>query len=136
MSRLPDMVCIPHGVPACLVCEGKVMGKKCEHGLTTKECYVCASPKYGERKAMTTDKELADAWNKAVRYSGTDGILRVDAKLARQIAARLEQIDKDAERYRWLRPRLNGRAFREAGVIYSEASEIDAAIDAAMKDQP
>jgi hypothetical protein len=21
---------------------------KCEHGLTSKECYVCASPKYGE----------------------------------------------------------------------------------------
>ena len=29
----------------------------CEHGLTTKECYVCSSPKYGEKK-MTTLKTL------------------------------------------------------------------------------
>ena len=29
----------------------------CEHGLTTNECYVCSSPKYGEKK-MTTLKTL------------------------------------------------------------------------------
>lgn len=27
--------------------KGKKMAGKCEHGLTTAECFVCASPKYG-----------------------------------------------------------------------------------------
>lgn len=29
------------------------MAGKCEHGLTTKECFVCASPKYGEQPRLT-----------------------------------------------------------------------------------
>lgn len=31
------------------------MAGKCEHGLTTKECYVCASPKYGATSPLRTD---------------------------------------------------------------------------------
>ena len=30
------------------------MPGKCEHGLTTRECYVCASPKYGAHKPDPT----------------------------------------------------------------------------------
>jgi hypothetical protein len=33
--------------------KGQTMAGKCEHGLTTRECMVCASPKYG---AETGDK--------------------------------------------------------------------------------
>ena len=48
--------------------------------------------------------------------------------------AETEALRKDAERYRWLRPRLSGSAFRGAGVFYSEGGPgIDAAIDAAME---
>ena len=62
----------------------------------------------------------------------------------RKLAAdRLEQMEvdrkqalewrKDAVRYRWLRSRLPGSAYRIAGVIYSEGGTgVDAAIDAAM----
>lgn len=40
---------------------------------------------------------------------------------------------KDAQRYRWLRSRLPGSAYRIAGVIYSEGGDgVDAAIDTAM----
>lgn len=35
--------------------------------------------------------DLLEQWDKAVRFSGTDGILRVDAKLARQVAAALRE---------------------------------------------
>jgi hypothetical protein len=42
-------------------------------------------------------------------------------------------VQRDAERYRWLRARLPGSAYRIAGVIYSEGgSGVDAAIDTAM----
>jgi hypothetical protein len=42
-------------------------------------------------------------------------------------------VQRDAERYRWLRARLPGSAYRIAGVIYSEGGAgVDAAIDAAM----
>lgn len=47
--------------------------------------------------------------------------------------AELEACRKDAERYRWLRGRLPGSAYRIAGVIYSEGGQgVDVAIDAAM----
>ena len=50
------------------------------------------------------------------------------------LAAERDALRKDAERYRWLRPRLSGSAFRGAGVFYSEGGPgIDAAIDAAME---
>jgi hypothetical protein len=34
--------------------KGQTMAGKCEHGLTTRECMVCASPKYGA--------ETGDRW--------------------------------------------------------------------------
>jgi hypothetical protein len=40
---------------------GENMPKKCEHGLTLKECHVCASPKYGERAAADARDALHDA---------------------------------------------------------------------------
>lgn len=39
---------------------------------------------------------------------------------------------KDAERYRWLRNRMPGQAYRVAGIIYGEISEVDKQIDAAI----
>lgn len=48
MTRVPPMICKPHRVPECPQCKkGTTMAGKCEHGLTTRECMVCASPKYG-----------------------------------------------------------------------------------------
>lgn len=47
MMRVPSMLCKLHRVPECPQCMGKTMSGKCEHGLTTRECMVCASPKRG-----------------------------------------------------------------------------------------
>ena len=52
----------------------------CEHGLTTKECYVCMSPKYGEKKnnmSIEAMKQALEALKKADSviysfYSGTN----------------------------------------------------------------
>lgn len=53
------------------------------------------------------------------------------AKVA-DLRAKLASAQQDAERYRWLRERIPGSAYRIAGVIYSEGgSGVDAAIDAA-----
>lgn len=41
------MLCKLHRVPECPQCMGETMPGKCEHGLTTRECMVCASPKRG-----------------------------------------------------------------------------------------
>ena len=67
-----------------------------------------------------------------------DGYQEARAVLAQPVAAEPEQDPdpfddrKDAERYRWLRSRLPGAAYRIAGVIYSEGGAgVDAAIDAA-----
>lgn len=50
-----------------------------------------------------------------------------------QLRADAEALRKDAGRYRWLRARLPGSAYRIAGVIYSEGgNSVDAVIDAAM----
>ncbi|MHA3884627.1 ead/Ea22-like family protein [Stutzerimonas degradans] len=50
-----------------------------------------------------------------------------------QLRAEVEGLAKDAERYRWLRGRLPGSAYRIAGVIYSEGGDgVDAAINAAL----
>jgi len=50
-----------------------------------------------------------------------------------QLRAEVDALRKDAERYRWLRGRLPGSAYRIAGVIYSEGGDgVDAAVDAAM----
>lgn len=55
MVRVPPMLCKPHRVPECPQCmKGQTMAGKCEHGLTTRECMVCASPKYGA--------ETGDRW--------------------------------------------------------------------------
>ena len=43
----------------------------CEHGLTTKECYVCMSPKYGEKKnnmSITAMKQALEALNETVKF--------------------------------------------------------------------
>lgn len=40
------------------------MPGKCEHGLTTKECLVCATPKYGAPKRA--QESIAEAIDRAV----------------------------------------------------------------------
>ena len=47
MARVPPMLCKPHCLPECRWCMETKMAGKCEHGLTTRECIVCASPKRG-----------------------------------------------------------------------------------------
>ncbi len=49
------------------------------------------------------------------------------------VPEQIRRMARDAERYRWLRGRLPGSAYRIAGVIYSEGGDgVDAAVDAAM----
>lgn len=53
------------------------------------------------------------------------------------LIARLRAAETDAARYRWLRGRLPGSAYRIAGVIYSEGGDgVDVAIDTAMEHHP
>lgn len=59
-----------------------------------------------------------------------------DSRVIGSLLERLEEAEKDAARYRWLRSRVPGSAYRIAGVIYSEGSSgVDAAIDAAIASQ-
>lgn len=51
-----------------------------------------------------------------------------------RLTARVAELEKDAERYRWLRNRIPGSAYRIAGIIYSEGGVgVDAGIDKARK---
>lgn len=43
------------------VAEGAVMTGRCGHGLTMRECYVCASPKYGSQ-TRDADWYMATIW--------------------------------------------------------------------------
>lgn len=59
-----------------------------------------------------------------------NGALKREAHENKQ---RARAFERDAERYRWLRSRLPGAAYRVAGIIYSEGRErVDAGIDAAI----
>lgn len=61
----------------------------------------------------------------------------VVSSAAREITclrAELSAYREDAERYRWLRNRIPGSAYRIAGIIYSEGGVgVDAGIDKARK---
>ena len=49
------------------------------------------------------------------------------------LQAEIEAMRKDAERYKWLRSRMPGAAYRVEGIIYSQGgSGVDAGIDAAI----
>ena len=49
------------------------------------------------------------------------------------LQAEIEALRKDAERYKWLRSRMPGAAYRVEGIIYSQGgSGVDAGIDAAI----
>ena len=51
-----------------------------------------------------------------------------------RLRAELSAYREDAERYRWLRNRIPGSAYRIAGIIYSEGGVgVDAGIDKARK---
>ena len=74
MTRVPPMLCKPHRVPECPQCKkGTTMAGKCEHGLTTRECLVCASPKYGAEVRATSVDSLpttAQMWDLLRRAYG------------------------------------------------------------------
>lgn len=49
------------------------------------------------------------------------------------LQAEIESMRKDVERYRWLRSRMPGAAYRVEGIIYSQGgSGVDAGIDTAI----
>jgi hypothetical protein len=48
--------------------QGEEAMPKCEHGLTSKECYVCASPKHAEQ----AEKQEPVAWRNAALRVGED----------------------------------------------------------------
>ena len=49
------------------------------------------------------------------------------------LQAEIESMRKDSERYKWLRSRMPGAAYRVEGIIYSQGgSGVDAGIDAAI----
>lgn len=49
------------------------------------------------------------------------------------LQAEIEALRKDVERYRWLRSRMPGAAYRVEGIIYSQGgSGVDAGVDAAI----
>ena len=52
----------------------------------------------------------------------------------RKQEAEIERLTKDAQRYRWLRDHASGADWEHFG--YQDCVYIDAAIDAAMKEQP
>lgn len=78
--------------------------------------------------AATINAPLTNPW----RFDGL-----ATASVVYALIARLRAAEADAKRYRWLRSRLPGSAYRIAGVIYSEGGDgVDRAIDAAMERAP
>lgn len=53
---------------------------KCEHGLTTKECMVCASPKYGEERTSANAEQRFKDWFERCAHP-----LRRDERLAASV---------------------------------------------------
>jgi len=69
--------------------------------------------------------------NNPAKYN--DKAVRVARTVLAIIAERAE-LKRDAERYRWLRRREPGGAYRITGIIYSNGeSAVDTVIDAAMQ---
>ena len=59
------------------------------------------------------------------------------AKFLRDLAAQVEALQADAERYRWLRDSAAANLWYEKNwARYDEPTEFDAYADAARKDQP
>lgn len=75
-----------------------------------------------------TEDEEARGWEQDELLTVTQHLAALSA-----VTAERDRLREDAERYRWLRGRLPGSAYRIAGVIYSEGGDgVDAAVDAAM----
>jgi hypothetical protein len=89
---------------------------KCEHGLTSKECYVCASPKYAERAEKQEPHRLT-SWGfcsvcKHDKIPG-EGCARKDcpeAPAAQRQPLTDEEIDKTHETQVWDARRSYARA--------------------------
>lgn len=81
-----------------------------------------------ERDALRTKVErLQEEDDKALQRASM-------AEESKALATEIARLRKDKERLEWLLPRINGKALREIGVIYSGGSDtIRAAIDAAME---
>lgn len=70
------------------------MSKRCEHGLTTKECYVCASPMHGEPPHYP-HKQLADRLR---RIASGEWELRGDENYLRQAAEILDTVTSEGQK--------------------------------------
>ena len=87
---------------------------------------------------MTPAPESPDAALVERLRGGVFGLNRIAlcqeaATTITRLTAERDAALRDAERYRWLRGRVPGGAYRIMGVIYSEGGAgVDAAIDAAM----
>jgi hypothetical protein len=92
----------------------------------------------GEAEALRKRQQSADGYMDA--FFKVASLLGIGARplppmevFHGEMVPTLEAVLKDAGRYRWLRSRLPGSAYRVAGLIYSEGGQaIDTAIDAAM----
>jgi hypothetical protein len=103
------------------------MAGKCEHGLTTKECFVCASPKHGAAMTPTTPPALLPLPEPAVpafHYMGKQQqpALYTEAQMQQYALAHIE---RERTRYveavgllHWM-PRVQGR-WDETDVAHAE----------------
>lgn len=83
---------------------------------------------YASHQRDVTAQEDA-ALNAALRSS----TIKVEHPEIARLRDELAECKHDAERYRWLKPRVSGRDYRNMGVIYGDGGEgIDEAIDAAL----
>ncbi|WP_434456548.1 hypothetical protein JQR85_13745 [Stutzerimonas urumqiensis] len=88
-----------------------------------------------ENERLRKDRAACWAEFKALVKSSNDTGRYLHDEIER-LTARVAELERDAGRYRWLRGRLPGSAYRIAGVIYSEGGDgVDAAVDAAMAAQ-
>ena len=107
----------------------------CEHGGDeAAEAWHAAEEAYSVASGSSVVLALldeSDEWERLFKSSGNATKNAISDR--DQLRAQVEALRKDAERYRWLRGRLPGSAYRIAGVIYSEGGQgVDVAIDAAM----
>jgi hypothetical protein len=88
------------------------MAGKCEHGLTTKECFVCASPKHGAGMTPADLLPLPEPERKAVRhhpdfYTATQMHAYALAHIAAPPQVQPPARDREADRARFPDPAFN-----------------------------
>jgi hypothetical protein len=96
-------------------------------------------------RAEAAERQLAEAREREAEIREAYALKDVAYELARssaedfkaQLAAQRERDGRDAERYRWLRHRKNACvSLMPRGNWFPDPADLDAAIDAALKDRP